>query len=321
VPILPFRIEDVAPSKSLDYFIGSVHWLDAMTPPLEQHLDDLVVTVQKLLTALPGTQAGPRPTAAARSSVNRENAPDAPGLSQWQRFANTFAAPAKTFADIKRGNKSWWMPFVIMALVSYIFFAAVFVKIGMRKVVDNQIKLDPKTEERLAQVPADQREKQMTISVYITEGVFIAQPAFMLAGVALMSLGLWGTINFVFGGKATFGSTFAVWMYASLPSIVKALLGTVVIFAGAEPDTFNIKNFAPTNIGAFMNPLEYDTTLYKTLYELATWLDATTIWMLVLLGMGTAIVAGVKRTSGFIAVFGWWVFFLLISVGLTAFRG
>jgi hypothetical protein len=49
VAILPFRIEDVAPGKSLDYFIGSVHWLDAMTPPMEQHLDSLAATVQKLI--------------------------------------------------------------------------------------------------------------------------------------------------------------------------------------------------------------------------------------------------------------------------------
>jgi hypothetical protein len=49
VAILPFRIEDVAPGKSLDYFIGSVHWLDAMTPPIEQHLDDLAATVHKLI--------------------------------------------------------------------------------------------------------------------------------------------------------------------------------------------------------------------------------------------------------------------------------
>jgi hypothetical protein len=47
--ILPFRIEDVAPGKSLDYFIGSVHWLDAMTPPMEKHLDDLATTVYKLI--------------------------------------------------------------------------------------------------------------------------------------------------------------------------------------------------------------------------------------------------------------------------------
>ena len=47
--ILPFRIEDVAPGKSLDYFIGSVHWLDAMTQPMEKHLDALAATVHKLL--------------------------------------------------------------------------------------------------------------------------------------------------------------------------------------------------------------------------------------------------------------------------------
>ncbi len=60
VAILPFRIEDVPPGKSLDYFIGSVHWLDAMTPPLEKHLDELVETVRKLIQpvgAIPGSQA------------------------------------------------------------------------------------------------------------------------------------------------------------------------------------------------------------------------------------------------------------------------
>lgn len=62
VAILPFRIEDVAPGKSLDYFIGSVHWLDAMTPPMEKHLDDLAATVHKLLPAEGyGTPAPGRP--------------------------------------------------------------------------------------------------------------------------------------------------------------------------------------------------------------------------------------------------------------------
>ncbi len=154
------------------------------------------------------------------------------------------------------------------------------------------------------------------ISLYITEGVFIANPALMLAGVALLSLGLWGTINFVFGGKATYGSIFTVWMYAGLPGIIKAVLGTVVIFAGLDPDTFNIKNFAPTNVAAFAfpNPAEAN----KALYALASSLDVVTIWTLVLLGMGTAIVAGVKRNSGYIAVFGWWAIFVLIGVGIAA---
>ena len=47
--IMPLRIEDVLPAKSLDYFIGSVHWLDALTPPLEAHLERLSANVQTLL--------------------------------------------------------------------------------------------------------------------------------------------------------------------------------------------------------------------------------------------------------------------------------
>jgi len=35
--ILPFRIEDVLPCKSLEYFLSSQHWLDAFPPPREPH--------------------------------------------------------------------------------------------------------------------------------------------------------------------------------------------------------------------------------------------------------------------------------------------
>jgi hypothetical protein len=239
-----------------------------------------------------------------------------PGLSQWQRVANTFSAPSKTFEDIKRGNRSWWMPLVIFAVVGYLLFAVVALKIGVQQVVDNQIHLNPAQEEKLAQMPSAKREMATKVSVYVTKGVFIASPVFVLASAALLSLGLWGTINFGFGGKAKYGSIFAVWMYASLPSIVKTLLGIIVTFA-TVPEAFNIKNFAPTNIGAFLNPLETN----KVFYTLASSLDAVTIWTLVLLGIGTATVAGVKRSSGYLAVFGWWVIFVLVSVGWAAIAG
>jgi len=49
VIIVPFRIEDVLPTKSLEYFIGAVHWLDALTPPFEHHLKLLAATIQSIL--------------------------------------------------------------------------------------------------------------------------------------------------------------------------------------------------------------------------------------------------------------------------------
>ena len=234
-----------------------------------------------------------------------------PGLSQWQRVVNTFTAPSKTFEDIKRGNKSWWLPFIIVSLVGYLFFAAVTMKIGMQTVVDNQVRLDPKSEERMANATPEQKATGEKIGLYITEGIFIGNPLLILGGLALMSLVLMATINFGFGGKAKYGSIFCVWMFATLPTIFKTLLGVVVIFAGAAPESFNIKNFAPTNVAAFLNPLDTN----KALYSLASSLDIVTIWSLILLGMGTAIVAGVKRGSGYAAVFGWWAILILIGVG------
>jgi len=239
------------------------------------------------------------------------------GLSQWQRVAYVFSAPSKTFEDIKCGNKSWWLPVVIFALVGYIFFAAVYTKIGMQQVVDNQISLDPAKAEKMAQAPPETRALTNKISLIVTEVAFVASPVIVLIVVALGTLGLWATINFVFGGKATYGNLFVVWLYAGLPAIIKSLLGTVTIFAGTAPESFNINNFSPTNVAAFLNPMDTN----KALYALLGSLDVVTIWTLALLAIGTATVAGVKRGSGYIAVFGWWAIFVVIKVGIAAVFG
>jgi hypothetical protein len=49
IAIVPFRIEAIVFSHSLGYFIGNIHWLDALSPPLEKHLNDLADKVSVLL--------------------------------------------------------------------------------------------------------------------------------------------------------------------------------------------------------------------------------------------------------------------------------
>ena len=49
VPIIPLRIEEVVPTRSMEYFLGAIHWLDALTPPLEKHLQQLAEAVKALL--------------------------------------------------------------------------------------------------------------------------------------------------------------------------------------------------------------------------------------------------------------------------------
>ena len=51
LPVVPFRVEDVAPSATLEYFISETHWLDAFPPPLEHHLERLADAVKRLLAS------------------------------------------------------------------------------------------------------------------------------------------------------------------------------------------------------------------------------------------------------------------------------
>jgi hypothetical protein len=53
VYIIPFRVDDIPPTKSLEYFISTSQWMDAFSPPLEQHLDNLTKTVRAVLKSPP----------------------------------------------------------------------------------------------------------------------------------------------------------------------------------------------------------------------------------------------------------------------------
>src|SRR5450432_3947841 len=57
LPVLPFRIENVSPSKSLEYFLSSQHWLDAFPPPLEPHYQKVCAHVAALLGSAPAPAA------------------------------------------------------------------------------------------------------------------------------------------------------------------------------------------------------------------------------------------------------------------------
>jgi hypothetical protein len=49
--ILPFRIENVLPSKSLEFFLSTQHWMDAYTPPRDAHYARLGTYLQTQLAA------------------------------------------------------------------------------------------------------------------------------------------------------------------------------------------------------------------------------------------------------------------------------
>lgn len=75
--IIQFRIEDVLLNDDLKYFLSTPHWLDALTPPLENHLRRLETSIKTLLDGAPGERA-------ARGSAPMAHASRrSPGGVQW----------------------------------------------------------------------------------------------------------------------------------------------------------------------------------------------------------------------------------------------
>jgi hypothetical protein len=53
IPVIPLRIENIMPSGAMEFFLSTPHWMDALTPPMEQHLERLAVALQNLLAGIP----------------------------------------------------------------------------------------------------------------------------------------------------------------------------------------------------------------------------------------------------------------------------
>jgi hypothetical protein len=106
VPVISFRLEDVPPSPSMEYFISSDHWLDALTPPLESHTRKLVETI-KLLRGRETQPAGATRNEQARhehqpAATRDERRPDAapyppPGAFVTTPLKPSPAAPSTPF--------------------------------------------------------------------------------------------------------------------------------------------------------------------------------------------------------------------------------
>jgi len=233
-------------------------------------------------------------------------------LSEGARVINTFVAPSKTFSDINR-SATWWLPFVIIVIVSTIFVYVVDKKIGFEKVTENQVKMNPKQYDQLEQLPPDQREQRMAVGAKFSRYISYGYPVIALIFLLIVALVLWGSYSFGAGAQIGFGKSMAVVVYANMVGIVKAILAMITIFAGADTDNFTFQNPVATNLGFLIDPLQH-----KVLYALGTSIDIVNFWILALVAIGFTYVCKVKKGTSFAIVFGWWVVVTLIGVGAAA---
>ena len=234
------------------------------------------------------------------------------GLSEAERVVDTFVAPSKTFADIRR-NASWWMPFLLMVISSLCSAYVVGSKVGWERVTENQIHLSPKSEERLNELTPEQRDHQMALSSKITMITTYCFPVILLIVFALYSLVIWASFNFGLGATTTYKQVFAVSWYAALPFLILSVLGIITVLFGGNAESYDIRNPVGTNLGYYFQDSP------RMLRAILTQLDVVRLWSVALTILGMSIVA--KKTIGKSAmvVLFWWVIGLVFAVVGAAF--
>lgn len=235
-----------------------------------------------------------------------------PGLSEPQRLIKTFVAPSETFRDIQR-NPRWFVPYLIIALFSLAFVFVMEKQIGFDQIMQNEIAKNPAAQEKLEKLPAEQREGILQFQMTVAKRISYSTPVIVLVLYLIMAAVLLGIFNFGFATRLKFMQTMAIVTYAGLPSIFSAILGSISLFAGIDPEGFNIRNPVATNPAYFM-----DAGKTHVLYNLAMGFDIITIWSIFLIATGISTNSNVKRGTAFFTIFGLVLLFKLGSGALAA---
>jgi hypothetical protein len=238
-------------------------------------------------------------------------APEPAPLSEGARIVNTFIAPSKTFTDLRR-NASWWGPWLLISIFALLFIYSMDRQIGFDQISRNEIAHSARADQ-FDKLSPDDQAKQLRFSDTFVRYLSYGIPVTILLFFAITTAVLWATFNFGMGAGVSYKTAYAIVFYAGLPGIIGSILGAVSMFAGINPEGFNVNIPVATNPAYFM-----DRAGNKFLYGMASSLDILVIWTIVLLGIGFACNSKVKRGTAIGVVAGWYLLWKLVTAALAA---
>lgn len=232
--------------------------------------------------------------------------PETGGLSEGARILNTFIAPSKTFTDLKR-NASWWGPWLLIAVVSFLFIYTMQRQIGFEQISKNVIEHSPQADQ-FDKLPVDQQAKQLQGTSKVIAVFSYGGPFFILLYLLIETAVLWTTFKFITGADTSFKVAYAISFYGALPGIIGGILGIIALFAGVNPEGFDIKNPVGTNLAYYLDP---DST-GRFVRGMASAVDVLSIWSIILVGIGYASTSKVKWSTAIAIVAVWFLVYKLV---------
>jgi hypothetical protein len=233
------------------------------------------------------------------SSVPQEEAT----MGGFSKVINTFFEPRKLFQSLKI-KPAWLVPFIIVAILvmasSWFTFPLI-----MKDVVTNIQENERFTEE----------QKEMIIeriagAEHPPAYQLVLAPVGVLVYLFLISGVLFLVFNVLLGGDSSFKRVLSVFSYSSLIAIPQAIVKLPLTFA---KQTANIQ----TSLAILLSPDAKESFLYKVLGGF----DIFTLWQVILIALGLAVMYKYTMKKSFSVVLILWILLIVVSSALSTLLG
>jgi len=232
-----------------------------------------------------------------------------PPKNFFQRFIGVIISPVETFQDIAR-KPDVLLPIIIFILISYVTTFFTMPKVDWEAVSSQQIEAMKAQRPDMSQQDADRAARMMSgfgkVMGWIGP-IFGVIWWFILAGVLFLAFKL-------FGGQQTFMQTLSTVLYSWVPMVLYGIIVSIVIIA--RPGLFD-----PTHIATIVksNPaFLVDMKEHMVLYSFLSAIDIFTIWTIVLLIIGFAIISKTSRAKAATIIISLWALMILIKAAFAA---
>ncbi len=237
-----------------------------------------------------------------------------------QRLVGALISPGETFADVNR--KPTWIAPLIIGTVTVIAGTAFFnwrVKPEWDQILRHQIV------KRVESSGRSLTEEQIQQQVEIGKTFANYAPVFAAAGPPILYIilaGIFALGLMLIQAKATFEKILSVVVWSSAATGIVATVVTMASLMVRDEeglrsiDPTQGAGIVPSNLAAFLS-----SETSAVIKSVAGSLDIFTIWLLILLTIGFAAIAGSRKiTTGKTAtvVFGFWAVYVLCKVGWAA---
>lgn len=241
--------------------------------------------------------------------MNQEQVSTEP-MGELGRLTGVLFDPKPAFADIAARPVRWWVPLLLLSVISVGFILLFSERVGWERFFRQQIAQNSRTRE----MPAEQQQRIINQQAAVTKWV---APIIAPVQFGVLALVVAGAYLFVFnilaGSQLTFRQVFTVTCYSYMPFAVATVLAMGLMYVQA-PEEFDLQNPVFSNLGVLFDPVES-----PVLFALTKSLDVFAIWVLLLLATGFS-QAGRRLSWG--KAFTWvvitWVLFVAGRVGWAA---